>query len=75
MKMILSLHTNGVSEHVTVVYFNIGINLINLVAKVMLGMFPWTCSKHLRKLAQTYHLEINSKQNVRELTQALVPFF
>lgn len=72
MKMILSLHTNGVSEHVTVVYFNIG---INLMAKVMLGVFPWTCSKHLTKLAQTYHLEINSKQNVRELTQALVPFF
>ena len=72
MKMILSLHTNGVSEHVTVVYFNIG---INLMAKVILGVFPWTCSKHLTKLAQTYHLEINSKQNVRELTQALVPFF
>ena len=76
--MILSLHTNGVLEHVTVVYFSIGLShmkFTNLVEKVMLGVFPWTSSEHLSELAQPYHLEINSKQNIRELTHALVPFF
>lgn len=78
MKKILSLHTNGVLEHVTVVYFSIGLShmkFTNLVEKVMLGVFPWTSSEHLSELAQPYHLEINSKQNIRELTHALVPFF